>query len=318
MQNRLSQRKHSKSPYENQYSSIYQRTQRTHWIGDRNKKQAAENAQILQDTIKQRPYKIERWRLEEYESTPAQSCSKPKRYNSASSSGDTFDSTVAVTSAQNKCLKKAYSLPADNLLHLIFQNAFRGFLSNKEILSQLTIVFTASSDKTVPEFHDLHSVFPSHSVIFPAATGIPGGLGPTQEQMSHAHQTWIDLVPFPKMRDNLIKWEGSFDHSEFVEDVVGNFIDMRSLSHPRTARVTPTPSSKQLIFLQDGDNKDAANSGKGLILWGEPYLEQSWEATLGFLRKWAWAAEGCEDLIESTNHWRRVRGEEPIRLRMYT
>lgn len=217
--------------------------------------------------------------------------------------------SVMVKDPRNQCRRRGYSLPADNLLHLIYQNAFRGFLSNKGMLSQSVIVFTATTDHTTPEFHNLHSVFPSYSIVFPTAMDIPGGLDPTHEQMSRAHQTWIDLVPFPKMRNNLIQWESSFDHAEFVEDMVGHFVDLRSLSRSETG---PASSGKQVVRLQGGDSSDADSSGKGLVLWGEPYLAESWEATPGFLRKWAWAAEGCEELIESTNRWRRARGEQSV------
>lgn len=63
------------------------------------------------------------------------------------------------------------------------------------------------------------------------------------------------------------------------------------------------------------DADDEVTSGrKGLIVWGEPHETQSWEATPGFLAKWAWAVEGCEELVETSNRWRMQRGEEPIRL----
>ena len=52
---------------------------------------------------------------------------------------------------------------------------------------------------------------------------------------------------------------------------------------------------------------------KGLIIWGEPHDTSSWEVTPGFLAKWPWAMEGCDDLIESSNRWRLMRGEEPMR-----
>lgn len=41
---------------------------------------------------------------------------------------------------------------------------------------------------------------------------------------------------------------------------------------------------------------------------------KSWEATPGFLAKWTWIVEGCEELVEISNYWRMKRGEEPMRL----
>jgi hypothetical protein len=49
-----------------------------------------------------------------------------------------------------------------------------------------------------------------------------------------------------------------------------------------------------------------------LIVWGEPHDMRNWEATPGFLAKWAWVVAGCHDLVESSNHWRMLRGEEPM------
>jgi hypothetical protein len=62
------------------------------------------------------------------------------------------------------------------------------------------------------------------------------------------------------------------------------------------------------------DDDEITATRNGLIIWGEPYRAESWEATPGFLRKWAWAVVGCEELIASTNRWRGVRGEGPVRV----
>lgn len=50
----------------------------------------------------------------------------------------------------------------------------------------------------------------------------------------------------------------------------------------------------------------------GFIVWGDPCQKENWEATPGFLRKWAWAIDGCEQLIEASNHWRLHRGEAAL------
>ncbi|OJJ58806.1 hypothetical protein ASPSYDRAFT_126258, partial [Aspergillus sydowii CBS 593.65] len=113
---------------------------------------------------------------------------------------------------------------------------------------------------------------------------LPNALVPTETQRRRIHVKWINTIPFPRMRENLIQWEQHFDH---------------------------------LDFARDGDDTldDEVTTGrKGLILWGEPHRVENWEVTPGFLRKWMWTMEGCNELIESTNRWRRVRGEEPIRI----
>jgi hypothetical protein len=64
----------------------------------------------------------------------------------------------------------------------------------------------------------------------------------------------------------------------------------------------------------DDDDDNITSTRNGLVIWGEPYRAESWEATPGFLRKWAWAVTGCEELIVSTNRWRGARGEGPVRV----
>jgi hypothetical protein len=51
-----------------------------------------------------------------------------------------------------------------------------------------------------------------------------------------------------------------------------------------------------------------------MIVWGEPYLLDSWELTPAFVRKWGRLLEGCEELIRSSNRWRESRGEEKLRI----
>ncbi|KAF7555942.1 hypothetical protein G7Z17_g1766 [Cylindrodendrum hubeiense] len=77
------------------------------------------------------------------------------------------------------------------------------------------------------------------------------------------------------------------------------------------------PEPRQPLTLVSGSDADEVTAGrKGLIVWGEPHEMQSWEATPGFLTKWSWVVEGCEDLVEISNRWRMKRGEEPMRLSM--
>lgn len=118
------------------------------------------------------------------------------------------------------------------------------------------------------------------------------------------------MMPFPAMREALIRCETSFDHAEFANDVIGSLLpaDLFALPSALTFR---EPAPKRQLLLSSGAD-EVTTDQNGLILWGEPYLVESWEATPGFLQKWAWALEGCEDLIESSNRWRVMRGDEPM------
>lgn len=46
---------------------------------------------------------------------------------------------------------------------------------------------------------------------------IPGNLRPTALQCEVLHHPWIDLLPVPKMRDNLILAEDTYDGAELCE-----------------------------------------------------------------------------------------------------
>lgn len=52
--------------------------------------------------------------------------------------------------------------------------------------------------------------------------------------------------------------------------------------------------------------------GAGLVVWGEPSDPRSWEATVPFLRRWGQLLQGCREILEATNYWRRSRGEKCI------
>jgi hypothetical protein len=47
----------------------------------------------------------------------------------------------------------------------------------------------------------------------------PLSLHPTEAQLQIIHPRWIDCLPFPKMRDSLVKLAGAFDIEELVKDL---------------------------------------------------------------------------------------------------
>ncbi|KAF2800201.1 hypothetical protein K505DRAFT_370407 [Melanomma pulvis-pyrius CBS 109.77] len=106
---------------------------------------------------------------------------------------------------------------------------------------------------------------------------------PTPTQLVVPHANWIDSIPCARLRDNLIHAQGSYDEDELCEDVCGGlyegFDDCRQ---------------------------------RGLLVWSEPWMVESWEVSEGFAAKWGWLLEGCEEMWRSTDHWRRERGEEAL------
>lgn len=305
---------------------LYNGTYQADWPGFRN----GEGGTVNRKT-RRRPYQVDSWRLDEYgiagsthgtidlssrssnhRLIPIQSYWNLEKsifdLKPASLPSPDFD-VSSIASDQSS--KISFPLPADHLLHLIYYNVFRALYSNKSLLGLLAIYFLPGAGHATALHSD--SVFPGYSAIRPAAPNIPICLSPTQLQMSLVHSTWINLLPFPKMRENLIKWESHFDHSEFVRDVVSNLVDDKKFSMQWSFH---TPAISSRLVLTQGDDDAFTATRTGLIVWGEPYKAESWEATPGFLRKWAWAVEGCEELIESSNSWRMARGEDPMQLSM--
>ncbi|KAL4728711.1 hypothetical protein ACLX1H_003110 [Fusarium chlamydosporum] len=70
----------------------------------------------------------------------------------------------------------------------------------------------------------------------------------------------------------------------FVESLVGDFV-----------YIVPPDVPKQTAEEQ-GDYRPKEDTG--LILWGEPHLSESWEATPRFLARWSWVIGECTDLNE--------------------
>lgn len=153
----------------------------------------------------------------------------------------------------------------------------------------------------------------------PLDSNIPPSLAPTSLQQNRYHSIWIDVIPFPRIRDNLIRHEGLFDHWDLIHDLVGQSMSSASLTCVGGRTSAPPTATRRLpsLTLPSGsiDADDGVTAGrKGLIVWGEPHEMQSWEATPGFLAKWAWAVEGCEELVEISNRWRVRRGEDPMQV----
>lgn len=119
-------------------------------------------------------------------------------------------------------------------------------------------------------------------------TNLPKSLRPTDLQRSVPHHPWFDILPFPEMRDNLLRLELNTD--TIASD---SHYDADSLCH-------------WMVGL------DAAQKEGGLIVWGDPCDVASWEVTEEFYQKWGWTLGGCLELFRSTNSWRARRGERPL------
>ncbi|KAJ5991150.1 hypothetical protein N7522_011357 [Penicillium canescens] len=265
------------------------------------------------------PYRIHLWRLDTAQppsvkpgrnrqfsnpSSPSSQIFHPSGqlisdFESGSESLSNTKTILETSSPSSKPRSSLPSLPADHLLHLIQWNVFRGLCDNKHILGRTVIAILPDSNQA----KDFEDVFAEYSLVLPKAeetVNLPPSLQLTEPQMNIVHSTWIHTLPFPRMRENLMRWEYCFDHLELVRDLIGNILDplLLSLEH----------------CVGDDYDDEVTASRSGLILWGDPMIEESWEVTPGFLRKWAWTVEGCDELIYFTNQWRRIRGEVTVQL----
>ncbi|KAF1985604.1 hypothetical protein K402DRAFT_413184 [Aulographum hederae CBS 113979] len=89
-----------------------------------------------------------------------------------------------------------------------------------------------------------------------------------------------DLWPIPAFRDNLLKNLNTFDEDALCNDL----IDFVNVTHEHT----------------------------GFVVWKDPWDSSGWEVSETFMARWAWTLEGCEELIRTTNFWRRARGEDEV------
>lgn len=167
-------------------------------------------------------------------------------------------------------IRRAAHPSPSHLPMLIKFNVWRALVSNTYTLG-LTIEQTGDDDALSP-FTTNSPLIPSH---------LPTALIPTALQKRIPHHPWLDLIPFPRMRDNLIRAGDAWD-----EELCG---DMMGFFHESSGR-------------------------EGVIVWGEPWDPRGWEASEEFLAYWGWAIEGCCEIVESTNYWRARRGEKPLRV----
>ena len=114
----------------------------------------------------------------------------------------------------------------------------------------------------------------------------PENMRPTDLQRAVPHHPWIDLFPLPRMRDNFLR-----------------------AAQARVGTVDEDAMCRDIVDVGAGHGIEHA----ALVVWGEPWDPRAWEATEGFLRKWGWLLDGCAEILEGTNRWRRERGLRPFR-----
>lgn len=184
-----------------------------------------------------------------------------------------FASGAAIQS--NLSVRIIFPLSSDHLITLLQYNVLRGTLTNKHILSHLE-----------PSHSDECSSVALHVLPMPSTPAmIPPSLWPTPLQQTVPHEGWVDHVPDPVWRDNILRAIGQFDEDELWSDTIGGLFE--GFPHSEVEQ-------------------------RGIVAWSPPWDISGWEMSEGFLRKWGWTLRGCKGAMEATNKWRQMRGEDPL------
>ncbi|GFF28391.1 hypothetical protein IFM61606_10150 [Aspergillus udagawae] len=194
------------------------------------------------------------------------------------------NSTPCPTTSQvqqylNRFVRTAYesyvlgSPTSDHLLTLSKVNVFRAFASIMSLLGMSHTEYWMHDDALSP--------FPTMGPGYIDEQKLPPSLRPTRLQKTIPHHPWLDFFPIPKIRDNLLTTgEDNFDDCQLCIDIMGFW--------------------------------DSGMDACCLLVWGDPTDPNNWEVTERFLQKWPWVVRGCPGLLESTNNWRRKRGDKLI------
>jgi hypothetical protein len=272
-------------------------------------------------TKQQKPvFGVKLWKLDEFDLEASRSAAKDveqseandrRRFITVIENGTLSVSDVELYSQQlgvQQYLASASHLAnplSDHLLYLVNYNAFRGLFLNKVTLSKMAGHISVTPERT--QKVNIMMGMKQDAICVALDRSMPPHLRPTALQSRIVHANWIDFIPFPRMRDNLIMRQGEFNHRIFMSDVVGTLLEDVMLNKYGEGTGPRGPRLKSC-----GKASDFASDRRGMIIWGEPHWTESWEVTAEFLQTWGWAAEGCHELMKSTNQWRALRGEGPL------
>ncbi|KAJ5233084.1 hypothetical protein N7468_006040 [Penicillium chermesinum] len=116
-------------------------------------------------------------------------------------------------------------------------------------------------------------------------------LRPISEQITTKHHPYIDILPFPTLRKNILCHLDDFDEDAFFDDMLTGLLCWGGTG------------------MAKGDRAQAT----GCVSTGTPWDFRSWEATQWFLEKY-WNLLGGEDgeLVRQSQWWRGVRGDPEV------
>ena len=121
-------------------------------------------------------------------------------------------------------------------------------------------------------------------------------LRPRSEQITIQHHPYIDILPFPTLRKNLITHQEEVDEDEFFHDILTGLVCWGGAGIGRRDRDDST----------------------GYASTGTPWDVRSWEAKVWFEKKY-WALLGGEDgeLVRQSEWWRSIRGDDTLNMEVH-
>ncbi|KAF7537282.1 hypothetical protein G7054_g3816 [Neopestalotiopsis clavispora] len=175
-----------------------------------------------------------------------------------------------------------HASPSLEFLPILTQFHFtRGLMANIEVMS---LSQNQMHDDALSPFNTAGPLEQAVVVVGGGGIGprwdfLPRALRPTELQVAIPHHPWIDLLPSPQLRDNILL-------------ALENDLDEDDLCQAFSGRTKPAPP--------------------GVIVWKDPWVSDGWEISEALARSHGWILKDCWELFESTNKWRARRGERPL------
>ncbi|KPI43060.1 uncharacterized protein AB675_1729 [Cyphellophora attinorum] len=183
-----------------------------------------------------------------------------------------------------------FPLTSDHLMPLVQYNLKRAAMTNASILDRIVeqpSKIWADDDCDVLERELVY--FSGSSRLHE----VPLSLLPTSLQRGEPHKHWIDLIPDPMLRDNIIRESQRTPTADLVLDDLLSDLAGCLTTHEQM--------------------RGTEVSGRAMIIvWTTPWSPWGLEVTEAFQRKWGRLLYGCRDILLATNMWRRERGERPL------
>ncbi|CAN9292746.1 unnamed protein product [Alternaria alternata] len=133
-------------------------------------------------------------------------------------------------------------------------------------------------------------------------------------QNPHSDASNMTIIPTSRIPDAISKEEDWSGKPSSERRKLQNRLNQRARHNILRAAIQDPHFDEDELWFDLLETKCAPGSAESpsLLVWGEPWDIWKWEVNIEFLRKWSHLLDGCTTLLESTNYWRRRRGERPI------